>query len=386
MSKIVYIFLFLCLCPVVSRGQTSVVLDQLTREPVVHANVYCGKGKSFRSAISDEQGRVTVSFPFSRLTVSHLNYERRTLSQLPDTIWLKAKYNSTPDVVVRSKEPVWIRPFLKRFVDEKASRYDAHPHPFTYHYTSQSIGERSFYNYESKGLLLLRSSAKSGYSFCQRWGLITAGDSTELTDVQNLRRLLHEDFVDEMDRSFIREHRFYVNGDYEGRPGEVELLFRAKKANDDRGRFVVDTVRCVVLSASRTIGRKSNISLRTSPFMLTMAKLMSGFGIDAWNVDYHVRYAEDGGLFYPADAAYKFFYKSHEGSVDEREEEFQRQTGGGFSNMESVLTLRPSVESLSEGEEWLSLPKTWYIKFNTDAEREYEVRLAHLPAALMIEE
>ena len=75
-----------------------------------------------------------------------------------------------------------------------------------------------------------------------------APSQRKLTDAQNLRRLLHEDFVDEMDRSFIREHRFYVNGDYEGRPGEVELLFRAKKANDDRGRFVVDTVRCVVLN------------------------------------------------------------------------------------------------------------------------------------------
>ena len=104
MSKIIYILLFLCLWSVASRGQTSVVADELTRQPVVHANVYSGKGKSFRSAISDEQGRVTVTFPFNRLTVSHLNYEKRTISQLPDTIWLKAKYNSTPDVVVRSKE------------------------------------------------------------------------------------------------------------------------------------------------------------------------------------------------------------------------------------------------------------------------------------------
>lgn len=386
MSKIIYILLFLCLWSVASRGQTSVVADELTRQPVVHANVYSGKGKSFRSAISDEQGRVTVTFPFNRLTVSHLNYEKRTISQLPDTIWLKAKYNSTPDVVVRSKEPAWIRPFLKRFVDEKASRYAAHTKPFAYRYSSQSIGERQFYNYESEGLLRLRSPEHKGYSFCQRRGMITAGDSTELTDVQNLRRLLHEDFVDEMDRSFIRSHRFYVNGDYEGQPGEVELLFRAKKANDDRGRFVVDTVRCVVLSASRAIGRKSNIDLRTSPFMLTMAKFMSGFGIDAWNVDYHVRYAEYDGLFYPAEAAYKFFYKSHEGAVDEREEEFQQQTGGGFSNMESVLTLRPSEESATEGEEWLSLPRSWYIKFNTDAEREYEVRLAHLNAEQVIQE
>ena len=396
--------LFLCLFPVVVSGQqTSVVMDEVTLQPILHANVYTGKGKAFRSAISDEQGRVTVTFPFSRLTVSHLNYERRTITSLPDTVWLKPRYNSTPDVVVRSKEPEWIRPFLKRFVDEKSSRYASHDRPFAYHYYSQSIGERQYYTYESEGLLRLRSKEYNGYAFCQHRGVITAADSTELTDVQNLRRLLHEDFVDEMDRQFIREHRFYVNGEYEGRPGEVELLYRSKKNSDDRGRVVVDTTRCLVLSASRTIGRKSNIHLRMPSFMLTMAKWLSGYGVDAWNVDYHVRYAENGGQYYPAEAAYKLFFKAHESSPDKKQEEFSEQMGGGFTNMESTLTLTPSDAALPEVStissassvsadttttegKWLALPRTWYIKYNTDAERAYEVRLAHLPAELHLQE
>lgn len=399
------IVLFLCLFPIVALGQqTSVVADEVTRLPILHANVYTGKGKAFRSAISDEQGRVTVTFPFNRLTVSHLNYERRTISHLSDTIWLKPRYNSTPDVVVRSKEPEWIRPFLKRFVDEKTTRYAAHDHPFAYHYFSQSIGERQYYTYESDGLLCLRSKAHNGYAFCQGRGIITAADSTELTDVQNLRRLLHEDFVDEMDRSFIREHRFYVNGDYEGRAGEVELLFRSKKNTDDRGRFVVDTTRCLVLSATRTLGRKSNIHLRMPSFLLAMAKWLSGYGVDAWNVDYHVRYVESGGQYYPAEAAYKLFFKAHESSPDKREEEFSEQMGGGFTNMESTLTLTPTDSALPTADDivstasfsttdttsvvgkWLNLPRTWYIKYNSDAERAYEVRLAHLNAELVIQE
>lgn len=377
----------------VLRAQSTVVMDQLTHQPVAHANIFTGKGKAFRSAVTDEQGRVEVTFPFSRLTVSHLNYERLTLTHLPDTVWLKAKYNSTPDVVVRSQEPAWIRPFLKRFVSEKDRRYAAHDSLFTYHYSSQSMEGRRFYNYESEGLLRLRSAAHNGFSLLQRHGLITSADSTDLTDLQNLRRILHEDFVEEMDRAFIREHRFYVNGDYEGRPGEVELLFRAKKATDDRGRFVVDTVRCVVLSASRTVGRKSNIRLRTSPFMVGVAKVLSGFHIDDWHVDYRVRYAERGGLLYPAEAAYKMYYRAHESMTDKRQEEFQEQTGGGFSNMESTLVLTPSHDQMDattaqdgEAAGWFSLPRTWYIKYNTDAERAYEVRLAHLPARLVVEE
>ena len=381
-----YIFVVLCLLTVVAaRAQRTVVVDAVTRQPVEHASLYTKEGGLFHSVVADEEGRAVVTFPFRKLTVSHLNYEKQTLTRLPDTVYMKPLVRMVNEVTVYSGEPAWIRKTLKRFVKEKAMHYNNREEVLYYDYNSQSISGHQYYQYQSQGWMRMPSPERSGYEFHQLKGHITAVDSTELTDVANLRRMLYEDFVDEMDKKFISGHRFFIDYDYEGGKNEVSLVFRDKKYGDDRGHFVIDTARCVILSAQRRIGLKSNKQLRVSDFMLSMARIMTGYKIKDWMVDYRVTYEENAGSWHPADIAYKFYFKAEDpNDTDEGSQEFSRQTGGGFSNMESTVTLRHTDIAPDDSIHWMSLPRSWILKYNTDEQRAYEVELSHLPATFSI--
>ena len=368
-----------------TRAQKTVVVDAVTRLPVEHASLYAKEGRAFHSVVADDEGRAVVDFPFRKLTVSHLNYEKQVLTRVPDTVWMKPLVRMVNEVTVYSGEPAWIRKTLKRFVKEKTTRYHTHPEVLHYDYNSQSISGRQYYQYQSEGWMRMPSPEKKGYDFHQLSGHITAVDSTTLTDVANLRRMLYEDFVDEMDKKFISGHRFYIDYDYEGAKNEVSLIFRDKKYGDDRGHFIIDTARCVIVSAQRHIGIKTNKQLRVSDFMLSMARIMTGYKIHEWMVDYRVTYEETSGSWHPADIAYKFYFKAEDpNDTDEQSQEFSRQTGGGFSNMESTVRLRHTDIAPDDSTRWMSLPRSWILKYNTDEQRAYEVELSNLPATFTL--
>ena len=366
-----------------SAQRQVVVADALTHEPVAQASLYARTDGQFRSAISDDNGRATVGFAFQRLTVSHLNYERKTVSRLPDTLFLEPRYRQTAEVVVTNREPAWIRPKLREVIKKKQRHYFYTPRTLAYDYQTQSIADRSYYQFASAGLLRMRSCEQEQYALCQQKSEIVALDSTRLTDMANLRRMLYEDFVWELDNSFLRSHRFSENGDYEGRnKNEIELTFRPKNRNgDDRGRMVIDTARCVILSARRTTGTATNKAERTSSFLMTWAWLMTGYKIDKWKREYRVRYdeAEDG--LYPAEVSYKLYMENTDHDTDEAGQAYHRQTGGGFPNMEATLRLRPVEGALpADSAQWLTLPPSWYLRLSSDKERQQEIELSNMPA------
>ena len=102
-----------------SPEQKVVVADAVSHMPIAHASLYTKEAGAFHAAITAEDGHAVITFTFHHLTVSHLNYEKRRISLLTDTIWLKPKSFVTPEVVVTSKEPEWIRPLLRQFVKNK---------------------------------------------------------------------------------------------------------------------------------------------------------------------------------------------------------------------------------------------------------------------------
>ena len=382
------IFECLLACFLFSATQTRaqnrcVVIDDETEMPVSHASLFTKEGGRFHSAITNERGRATVGWTFRKLTVSHLNYERQTLSRLTDTIRLVPKYHLAAEIVV-SSEPAWIRPLLKRFVRQKNRLYGWNQQALSYHYLTQNIEGNKYYHFESDGLLRKNPQDDSQFQLAQQQACITSVDSTRLTDLTNLRRMLYEDFVEEMDNGFIRSHRFSVSDrDDDLDDDEVELIFRAKNDRSDHGRFVIDTVRCVIRQVIRTTGLKANKQMRASAALLAMSRLMTGYQITAWDVDYGVNYFENAGNWYPRDIRYKFFFKARENITEKDEASFDSLTGGGFSNMESTITLKPAT-SVPDTCEFKPLPRTWYIKINTDSEREYEIELANMPAQFVL--
>ena len=384
----------LTLCTGVGIAQsvkTVVVADTDTRLPVTHASLYTKESGHFYSAISNEQGVARVAFQFQRLTVSHLNYEQRTLRQLPDTIFLKPKYLTKAEVVVTNKEPEWIRRCLKQAVKEKEKNYFTHEGCETYTYDTQNMGTNNIYRFHSTGLLRTKDTTHKHYAIKADTCRITASDSTTLTDITNLRRMLYEDFMADLDNGFIRSHRFYHNYDAKGLgKDEVELRFRSKNETDDHGWLVLDTVRCTVLSAQRSTGTKTNRQERIDGIMYAMARVF-GYRIDKWTRDYRVTYAyRPDGTLYPSEVRYKMYYAGRDSSDDKQEQEFNERTGGGFPNMEATLTLAPTgitneapSEALEEAS-WLELPTSWYVRLNSESEHQKEIELSNLPATFTI--
>lgn len=383
-KKLVRISSLILFLPLIAQAQTTIVADAWTRQPVSHASLYAKEAGRFRSAISDSRGRATISFPFRTLTVSHLNYERLTLQRLPDTIFLEPKFHLAAEVVV-SSEPAWIRPLLRRFVKQKAHLYFNRPLTLAYQYATQSIATNTFYRFQSQGWLRQRHPDDNLFHVAQQQATIYAPDTTRLTDMTNMRRMLYEDFVSDFDASFIRSHKFMVGERSDpAQPQVVELLFRSRNHPDDRGSFLIDTTRCIILSATRTLGTRANKSLRVASVMLAFARAMSGYTISTWDVDYGVSYAPWQGGWYPQTARYKFFFSARETVTDPDEAEFDSQTGGGFSNMEATISLAPTDSLPSSGDSFLPLPRPWYIKLNTETERQQERQLANMPAQIII--
>ena len=361
--------------------QRVVVADAVTHLPITHASLYTNDGGHFRSAMSNEQGVAVVAFPFQRLTVSHLNYERRVVRRLADTLFLTPKYRSTAEVVITNQEPEWIRRKLKQVVRLKEQYYFTTPDTLLYDYRTQSMGTNSIYRYHLTGLMRPRSIVAGNYAIMADTSDIVASDSTLLTDTNNLRRMLYEDFVAELDNAFIRSHKFFENTDFNGGNGnEVELRFRSKHSNDDRGWIILDTARCIVRQAYRFTGTKTNCRERISAFMYAAARLM-GYRIDSWTRDYRVDYQErTDGTLYPAMVNYKMYYAGRDGGSDSQEQQFNEQTGGGFPNMEATLSISPCPGTMPGDTIWHELCPSWYIKYNTEADRQREIELSNLPA------
>ena len=358
-----------------------VVADKVTHEPIAQASIYTKENGVFHSAISNDQGEAVIDFHFTRLTFSHLNYERSLKTSLSDTIFLTPRHRETAEVIVRNIEPKWIREKLRKAAKTKWKVYFSHPRVLCYDYQTQSIDRNSYYTYQSKGLMQMKSFDHDHYSLSQTEGHIVSVDSTKLTDVANLRRMLYEDFMEELDGSFIRSHRYSVNGEFKSaNKNELELVFRSKNHEDDRGRIVIDTARCIIRSAYRITGTETNKRERMSQVLLAFARALSGYRIDKWNRTYHVSYAElPDGTMYPSDVSYKCYIEGYDREDDPVVKEYEEQSGGGFPNMEATLHLS-AAPSLPDSIAWLELPGSWYLRLSSNKERQQEVSLSHLPA------
>lgn len=384
------------LIPCLSMAQKTVVADAITHLPIAHASLYARSDGKFHSAVSDSKGRANVNFSFAKLTVSHLNYETLRARNLSDTIFLKPKEYMTAEVKVTNREPKWIRKKLRAFVKVKDSKYLTQPDIRRYSYSSRSIGRRRFYQYDATGLMAMKSPENKRYCIRPLAGIVVSDDTTRLTDTQNMRRMLYEDFVEGIDRSFIRGHHFAQDKEYKGKKDEVKLAFWTDdKTGRDKGHLIMDTLRLTISSVTRHQGLDYNKRTKVSSVMLSMNWLLSGYKILVWDVDSHTDYADIGGSWQPVVANYKFFYNCTERIQEKKDSAYYHDTGNGFTNIEATLKLEPAdsvlatfdtlLSGLKEAEKgdtlshWISLPKSWYMRLSTDLQRREEVRISHLP-------
>ena len=160
----------------------------------------------------------------------------------------------------------------------------------------------------------------------------------------------------------------------------MELVFRSKQGIDDRGRLIIDTARCVVLSAYRFTGTETNRRERMPMALYAMARVLSGYKVEKWTRYYRVQYGErTDGTLYPKEVSYKTYMETHDAETDQEQADYEQQIGGGFPNMEATLSISETagnhnIEAMEE------LPASWYLRYSTEESRQQEVRLANLPA------
>ena len=132
MSKKSLILFFAWMALSAQAQQRLVVADKVTHKPIAQASIYTKENGVFHSAISNDQGVAVIDFHFTRLTFSHLNYERSVMTSLSDTIFLIPRYRETAEVIVRNVEPKWIREKLKKVAKTKWKVYFSHPRLLCY--------------------------------------------------------------------------------------------------------------------------------------------------------------------------------------------------------------------------------------------------------------
>lgn len=349
-------------------AQKSFVLwDKTSGIPIPMASAYTTSNGTVKSAFSDEMGRVVLNFTFDSLTVSHVNYQKISLTAVPDTLFLEQSVNLLQEVIVfPASEPEWIRPLLMDFIKTKDEKYKDSS-VLGYNYETENIGDSTLYKFVSKGLLRRNKL----FEISPSESVITYRDHTAGCDYSNLKNTFYHDFVSDMDKGFVKGHRFYVDEDTDASaPDIIRINFKSKKKDvDDAGYICIDTVQNVILRARRTTGLKYNVSNRTSPLVRASFSGLYGLQYKDWKTDVQSEYRFSGDSWYLSRCHYlNFIHETFDG---------KKRKGDSVYNMTSTYTAVPYDEDENkERVTFLELPKPFAMKIiMSGKERHQEEKL-----------
>ena len=364
---------FLSVC-VISAQERGVLWDKANNLPVTYANIFVTQNNEVKGTTSDSEGLFSINFSFDKLNITHINYQKKIISEVSDTIFLTPKENMLGEVVVDNKEPEWIRPFFYRFIDEKANLYKPMPDTLTYIYSTYNLSDNNGYWFENNGQMAIPSSKeKEGrYFILPEEGIIHYKNKTAGCDFTNMKRMIYHDFVDEIDKKYIMRHLFMINHAYKnGNKKVVQIFFKSKKYDtDDKGYITIDTAKCVVLSVKRKTGFKYNLKNKTNSFMRNTFRSVRGFKYTNWLVNFDVHYQQLNGSFYPAVYHYKVYIASTSSKGKDKRTLFE-------SSESEIKLQQPQQQPKGT---YIELPRPWYMKIIvTKKERLKEEKLQKIP-------
>lgn len=362
-------------CVNIAAQKTFVLFDKANNTPVAYANVFKSEDKTTIGTISDENGMVTVDFDYKALNITHINYENAVIkNKLNDTVFLIPKTGLLNEVVVRSGEPTWIRPILKRFIREKKKHYNPRVNHFDYSYISRNVSDSSGYWFESNGKVKIENGKNEmACKISPTLGVIHYKDSTAGCDFSNLKRMLYNDFVILLNDKFLKKHSFLENDAFVSPDKNiVQLIFKSTKYDDgDKGIITLDTARCLILSVKRETGLDYNLNTNTDGITRSSIRLATGYRYTRWFVSVETSYEIDGGdNAYPSEYRYKMLICS--------ESDKKKYKGTRFESVESGVILEKAQETKDEN--YIELPRPWYMKIIVSKEeRLNEERLQAIP-------
>lgn len=364
--------LFFCAEGVKAQSQIF-VFDEVQKTPIPYANVFKAEKGSFKGTTSDENGVATIDFPFQKLHVSHVNYRQKVLTELPDTIFLTPKENVLTEVVVKDVEPLWIRPFLQKFIAKKDKVYRSVAKTFDYSYQTRNVSDSSGYWFENSGRMRFpASSEKTIYRIKPSKGYIHFKDETAGCDFANMKRMVYHDFVAELDRKFVKHHTFRVNDAFlNENKNIVQLYFKSLKyGHEDKGYIEIDTAKCAILSVSRNTGLGYNVAHNTNGVTRATINLLTGWKYSKWIVSQEAKYHAVDGTYYPSIYRYKAYILAKWKKV--------KRGGHKLDSSEAEIVFNPADQQDETG--FLELPEPWYMRIVLGKkERLAEERLQNIP-------
>jgi hypothetical protein len=354
----------------------GVVVDKVSRQPISYVSIYAKIGDKVFGTVTNDKGEFSVDFTFQTLFFSHISYEKTeiTKSDLKDSIYLIPTTTLLTEVVVSSRQPKWINSVLKKIVEQKNKNYQATEKAFSYKYETYTLTDSNGYAFKSNGNLLIPQLKKnSQYKIDAQKNIIKYKDKTAGTDFSNLRRMLYDDFLSNLDNNFIKDNNFILNSSFSDKnKNMVQLYFSSKKYTDYDGYLVLDTLNKVILEVERSSGTDFNIKTQTSGMLRNLISSRIGFNYNTWVTKSITKYSKVGQTYYMSDCKYKFYMKTSTQN--------KKVNSSYFTSMESQLSFENKIQNPVK--EFKIIPKPYYlVVFYTKQMKQAEESLNKVPVS-----
>ena len=189
-----------------------------------------------------------------------------------DSTFQIARVRTLQEVLIKAEEPAWIREKLKLFIQKREENYQQEPCFREYEFFFQDTGSDlqrgsqrtvtdplTAYRFQSRGVLfspsMVQMKQDSVFQVAPERNTVFGTDTACVSQPDsayvrwsNLDEMLYQNLIRSLDKHFLRQHRFAVNGEFEHpNPNVVQLVFWSTKYELDRGYLNLDTARCMVL-------------------------------------------------------------------------------------------------------------------------------------------
>ena len=354
----------------------GVVVDKVSRQPISYVSIYAKIGDKVFGAVTNDKGEFSVDFTFQKLFFSHISYEKTEIakSDLKDSIYLIPTTTLLTEVVVSSKQPKWINSVLMKIIEQKNKNYQTKENVFSYKYETYTLTDSNGYAFKSNGNLLIPQLKKNAqYKIDAQKNIVKYKDKTAGTDFSNLRRMLYDDFLLNLDNNFIKDNNFRLNSSFSDKNKNiVQLNFSSKKYTDYEGYLVVDTLNKVILEVERSSGTDFNIKTQTSRLLRNLISSRTGFNYNTWVSKSITKYSKVGQTYYMSDCKYKFYMKTYTKN--------KKVDSSYFTSMESKLSFDNKTQNSVK--EFKVIPKPYYlVLFYTKQMKEAEESLNKVPVS-----
>lgn len=167
-----------------------------------------------------------------------------------DTTFQIARVRTLQEVLIKAEEPAWIREKLKLFIQRREENYQQEPCFSKYDFFFQDTGSDllrgsqrtvtdslTAYRFQSRGLLFSPSMVQmrqdSVFQMAPERNTVFGTDTACVSQPDsayvrwsNLDEMLYQNLIRSLDKHFLRQHRFAVNGEFEHpNPNVVQLVF-----------------------------------------------------------------------------------------------------------------------------------------------------------------